>query len=147
MENLANSYSRAAQIADCAVAPSMPFNLTMMIRGVAFDVSPVDMMDRLPEPHARLCQVSLSVNDWRKALLPGGDVLAPYQFPAPAIYVGNNWLRNFLVSYTLTRAPSRSSRSSSSSSMTVGCDAPGLRGRCAPVPSSPPTGSSASTIA
>lgn len=135
--NRETSISREVQIADCAAAPSIPFNLTMVIGGVAFDVSPQDMMDRLVAPASRLCDISLYFRDFRDGI-PGGHTDKRYQLPAPVIYLGNNWLRNFFVTYTLAK-PGDSGQSATTSSMTIGCDAPGLRGRCSSMPSTPPS--------
>lgn len=68
---------------------------------------------------------------WLTTTFPGGH----NEVPAPAIYAGNNWLRNFYTSYTLAQR-------NQPRSITIGCDADGLRGRCTELKStsSPPAG-------
>lgn len=67
--NEANSLSSSEPIADCATVRGVPFNLTLVIGGVAFDVSPVDLMDKFAPPHGPWMGAELATS-WCDRLAP-----------------------------------------------------------------------------
>ena len=118
----ADSFSPDVPYARCNETSTIPLNLSISVGGLWLSLTPPDMAVKVAENHAgeEVCYAWIDVNSIQSGF---DDPSNPaYALPAPALFVGNNWLRNFYVTHTTrtTEAPA---------SMTFGCAKDGL-GEC-----------------
>jgi hypothetical protein len=126
-------------VANCdTVRQGFPLYLTLRVGGVDFTAGAGDMMTRI-SGHPAGGQVCID-NVVRAPLMsifgPTAINASVFSFPAPVVYIGNNFLRNFYVTNTLPN-PSATG-SAADGSVTLGCSTVGA-GRCTVASANPPS--------
>ena len=115
------SYNPAFPYDYCDELSAIPLNLTISVGGLLLSVTPPDMAFKQMVHNGRdFCSAMLFVRSAQAGFDNPSDPF--YALPAPAVFAGNIWLRNFYVTHSLRTT-------ASAASMTLGCALDGL-GKC-----------------
>lgn len=91
------SFSSSVPYQFCDMLAGFPMNLSIVIDGVTFSVTPPDLAIKVGEgSNGRDVCVSQMQQKSLKSLFVGESIKPRYlNLPAPTLFIGNNWLRNF----------------------------------------------------
>ena len=112
-----DSYNPDIPVYPCEHMGSVPFNITIVVEGVSFAVNVADLAVEIQDG---VCGSIVEVSSLQSQFTDPSDPF--YNLPAPAVFTGNNWLRNFYMTFGLPN-------SKGTPYITLGCGRGG-RGKC-----------------